>query len=91
MVGHRHQRFLAQQFQALGIVVEDLFGGGKFYGLALAVEQAIAILLLQLADLGADGRLGTEDFLSSARKTALSRHFQKCDELIEIHCVCAGL
>ena len=79
MVRHRHQRFLAQQFQPLGIVIEHLSGGGQLYGLAGAVEQAIAILLLQLADLGADRRLGAENFLSSAGKAALPGHFQKRD------------
>jgi hypothetical protein len=85
MVGHRHQRFLAQLFQAFGIVVEHLSGRSQLYGLARAVEEAIAILLLQLADLGADRRLRAENLLTRAGKAALFGHFQKRDELIKIH------
>jgi hypothetical protein len=35
--------------------------------------------------LSADGGLGAEDLLASARKASLSGYLQKSDELIEVH------
>ncbi len=86
MVGDRHDRFFAQRFKALGIVEQHLPGGRQLYGFAGAVEEAIAILLLQLADLRADRGLRAEHLFTGAGKAALFRHFQKRDELIEVHC-----
>ena len=87
VVRHRHQRFFAQIFQPLGIFVKNLAGRSQLYRLAGAVEQAVAILLLQLADLRADRRLRAENLLPRTGKTALSGHFQKRNELIEVHVV----
>ena len=91
MVRYRDQRFLTQQFQPLGVVIKHLPGRRQFDGLARTVEQPIAILLLQLAYLGADRRLRSENLLSSARKTALFGDFQKRNELIEIHRLCGRI
>jgi hypothetical protein len=38
-----------------------------------------------LADLGANGGLGAENFLPGAGKTALASDFQERDELIKVH------
>src|SRR5271165_1178246 len=70
--------------------MEDLAGRSQLYGLARAVEQAIAVLLLELANLRADRRLRAEYFFSGTREAALPGHFQKCDELIKIHAVWLG-
>ncbi len=85
VIGDRDQGFVAQLFHAQGIVVEDLAGGSQLHGLARAIEQAVAILLLQLANLGADRRLRTENFFSGAREAALPGDLEECNELIEIH------
>src|SRR5580693_1564395 len=91
MVRDRNQRFLAQQLQPFGIVIKHLSRWSQFDRLSGPVEQSIAIFLLQLAYLGANRRLRAENLLSSARKTALFGHFQKRDELIEIHRLCGRI
>ena len=91
VVGHRHQRFVAQGLQALGIFEKYLAGRSQFYRLARAVEQAVAVLLLQLADLGAHRRLRAENLLAGTGKTALPGNFQERDELIEVHCGCSEI
>ena len=90
MVGNRHQRLIAQILQFLGVLVENLARWRQLDGFSGAVEQAVAIFLLQLADLRAHRRLRTEYFFPGAGKTALPRYFEKRDELIEVHC-CAEL
>jgi hypothetical protein len=85
VVSDRCERFIAEILQAFGVFVEHLSGWGELYCFSRAVEQSIAVLLLQLADLGAYRRLGTENLLSGARETALPRDFQKSNELVEVH------
>src|SRR6266851_1871431 len=85
MVGHGGERFVAEILQTLRVFVEDLAGRGEFYGFAGAVEQAVAILLFQLANLCADCRLGTENLFSCAGEAALPCDFQKSNELVEVH------
>jgi hypothetical protein len=88
VIGHSHQRFVAQAFEPLGVFVEHLAGRSQLNGLARAVEKAIAIFLLQLPNLRADGRLRPEHLLSGTGKAALPGNFQKCNELIEVHFGC---
>jgi hypothetical protein len=38
-----------------------------------------------LTNLRADGGLGAENFFSRTREAALPGHFEKCDQLIEVH------
>ena len=85
MVRDVHQRLIPQTLQAQSIFVEDLTGGSELDGFARAVEKAVALFLLQLADLRADRRLGTEDFLSRAREAALPCHLEESNKLIEVH------
>ena len=86
MVGHRHERLVAKCFQALGVLEKNLAGWGQFHRLAGAVEQTVAVLLLELADLCTDRRLRAENLLSGTRETALSSDFQEGNELIKVHC-----
>jgi hypothetical protein len=67
--------------------MKNLAGWGQLDGFARAIQQAIAVFLLQLADLRAHRRLRAENFLSGTGKAPLPGDFQKCDELIEIHAV----
>src|SRR6266849_655858 len=85
MVSDSGQGFIAEVFQALRVFEEYLAGWGEFYSFPGAVEQTIAILLLQLPDLRADRGLGTKNLLSGAREAALPRDFQKGNELVEVH------
>ena len=57
MVGNRHQRFISQILQSLGVFVKNLTRWSQFHRFAGTVQQAVAVLLLQLADLCADGGL----------------------------------
>ena len=50
-----------------------------------AIEQAIAVFLLQLANLRAHGGLRSEHLFARAGKASLLGHFQKRNELVEIH------
>ena len=85
VVGYCDQRFVTQVLHALRVFEKHLPSRGQFYCLARAIEQTVAILLLQLADLGADCRLRAEYLFSSTREAALPGNFQERDELIEIH------
>jgi len=89
VIGDREQRFIAQLQQAFRVREQDAARGGQGNVFAGAVEQAIAIVLLQLADLGAHCRLRTKNFLPGARETAELGNFEKSRELIEIHGLCA--
>ena len=91
MVGHGHQRFIAQRLHPFRVFVEDLTGRSQLHRLARAVKQAVAVLLLQLANLRAHRRLRAENLFPRARKTALPSHFQERDELIEVHFVGTSL
>ncbi|MGD0568649.1 MAG: hypothetical protein ABSA78_09615 [Candidatus Sulfotelmatobacter sp.] len=71
VVGNGHQRLVAQFFEPQGVVVEDLASGRQLDGFARPVEKAIAVFLLQLANLCADRRLRTKNFLSGTREAAL--------------------
>ena len=66
-------------------------GGSQPHGLASAIEKFFAVFLLELADLGADGRLGAEQFLARARKAAEFGDLNKSCKLVEIHNVGAKL
>ena len=84
-IGHGAQRFAAHIDQAHGVFEQRFPGGCQPDGLSSAIEQLFAVFLLQLANLGADGRLGAEQFLARPGKTAEFRNFNKCCKLIEIH------
>ncbi len=60
LVGHGAQRFAAHVHHAHGVFEQGLARGGQADRLAAAIEQLFAVFLLQLADLGADGRLRAE-------------------------------
>ena len=85
VVCHGYERFIAQLLHAQRVLVKDLSGRGKLDRLSRSIEQAVAVLLLELANLRADCRLRAENFLSRAREAALAGNLQKGDELIEIH------
>ena len=89
VIGNGKQGFITQLQQAFGVGEQDAAGGRERHVLAGAVEEAIAIVLLKLADLGAHGGLRTENFLSGTRETAKLGNFEKSRELIEIHGLCA--
>src|ERR1700756_897188 len=84
LVGDREQRFVAQAEEPLGIAEQnsarrckpDIFPG--------AVKELVTVLLFELPNLGADGRLRTEYFLPRARKTPQLVNLHKGCELIEI-------
>ena len=60
--------FVAKAKKALGIFEEDFAGRSQLDRFSGTVEETGAIGLLELADLGADGGLRTEDFLAGARE-----------------------
>src|SRR5215470_3118153 len=85
MVGHRGQRLFAKVLHPFGVFVEDLARRRQFDGLARTVQQAVSIFLFELTYLRADRRLRAKNLLASAGETTLAGHFQKRDELIEVH------
>ena len=87
MIGHGHEGFITEVLQLFGIFIENLARWRQLDRLSGAIEEAIAILLLELTNLCADRRLRPEDLLPRPRETALPGHFQKRDELIEVHFV----
>ena len=54
VVSDGHQRFVPQTLQAQSIFVEDLTGRSELDGFARPIQQAVPVLLLELADLRAD-------------------------------------
>ena len=66
-------RSLARKF------LQRLARNRKPHGLPDAVKQLLAVLLLELANLRADGRLRPVELLAGARETALLGDFKKCD------------
>jgi len=85
VVGNRYQGFVAKSLQPQGVFVKNLTGRSELDSLAGAVEESVAVFLFQLANLGADSRLLTKNFLAGAREAALPGNFQKSNQLIEIH------
>ena len=79
MIGDGRQRLVAEVPQALGVLVEDLAGRRQLYRFARTIEQAVAIFLLQLANLGADRRLRAEDLLPGAGEAAMPGDLEECD------------
>ena len=70
VVGDSEQRFVAQLQQALGVGEQDAAGGSQRDVFAGAVEKAVAVVLLELPDLRADGGLRAKNFLAGARKAS---------------------
>ena len=66
MIGDGRQRLVAEVPQALGVLVEDLAGRRQLHRLTRTIEQAVAVFLFQLANLGADRRLRAENFFARA-------------------------
>ena len=85
VIGDRHKRLVAQFFHPYCVVVKNLARRGQLNAFAGTIEQPVAILLLQLADLRADRGLRPEDFFSGTREAALAGNFQESYELIKIH------
>ncbi len=63
LVGHGAQGFAAHVDHAHRVFKQRFAGGSQPHGLASAIEKFFAVLLFKLPDLGADGRLRTEQFL----------------------------
>ena len=68
-----------------GVLGEDPAGGGQGNAAAEAFEQRGIQLLLELADLRADGRLGPVAGLRGLRKALQADDFEERVELVEIH------
>ena len=67
-VGNDLNGFVAETEKTFGVFEEDFAGGSQLDGFSGTVEEAGAIGLFELADLGADGGLGAENFLAGARE-----------------------
>src|SRR5712692_612231 len=65
-VGNDLNGFVAQAEQLFGILEKNFAGGSQIDGLGGAVEEAGFVGLFELANLGTDGGLRTEDFLACA-------------------------
>src|SRR6266700_658198 len=85
LVGHSAQGFGAHVHHTNGVFKKGFSRGGQTHGLASAVKQLLAVFLLKLAHLCADGRLRAEQFLARARETAKFSNFNESGELVEIH------
>ena len=85
LVGDSEQRLIFYLQHPLGIGEQDSSGGCERDVFAGSVEQAIAVFLLQLADLRAHGGLRAEDFLPGAGEAAELGHFHEGDELVKVH------
>ncbi len=77
----------AQLQDLLGILREDLPGSRQRNTAAKALEQGGVEFLLQLAHLGADGRLRPEAGLGGFGKTLQPHDLKEGVELVEIHSV----
>ena len=77
LIGHGQQRLVPHLQQALGVGEQHPAGGREGHIFTGTIEQAVSVLLLQLADLGADRGLGAKNFLPGAGKTSQLGHFQK--------------
>ena len=77
MIGHGEQRFIPHLQQPLSVSKQHSARGREGDIFAGAIEQTVAVFLLQLTNLGADGGLGAENFLAGAGKTSQLGHFQE--------------
>ena len=78
-------RAAAQVQHLLGVFGENPAGGGQRNAAAEALEQLGAQLLLELADLRADGRLRAVTRLRGLGKALQPDDLEKRVELVEIH------
>jgi len=79
LISDGEQRLLAQLLHALGISEQYSAGGREADDFAGAVEELVAVFLLKLADLCANGRLRTKNFLPGTRKTSELGDLQEGD------------
>lgn len=85
LIGNGMDRPGLQRQHLAGVVQHDLARRSEADGLGGTVKQLLTVLLLQLADLRADGRLGTENLFRGTGKTAQAGDFHESLELVEIH------
>ena len=77
--------FVVQTQQPLGVVEKHVPRLGQVNLLADAIEEPGSQLFFQHSDLGADGRLGAEEFLGGNGKASVDRHGMEVANLIEVH------
>ena len=77
LIGHGQQRLVPHLQQAFSISEQHSAGGRESHVFTGTIKQAVSVLLLQLADLGADRGLGAENFLPGPGKTPQLGHFQE--------------
>src|SRR5216684_374277 len=77
--------FITETQKFFGIIEQDLAGRRQLDGFGGAVEELGTVGLFELADLRADGRLRTENFLPGARKTLELGNVDESGELVEVH------
>ena len=68
-----------------GVIGEDFAGGGQRDAAAEALEKRGVELLLELAYLGADGRLRAVAGLRGFREALQPDDFEECVQLVEVH------
>jgi hypothetical protein len=87
LIGDGSQRVVLQREHPAGIAEQHFARCRKPHGFPDAIEKFLAVFLFELANLRANGRLRAEKLLSGARKAALLGDFEKCSEVVEIHCL----
>ena len=77
LVRHGAQRFVAQREKAPGVFEQRFARHGEPDGFPDAIEELLAVLLLELADLRAHRRLRAVELLAGAREAALLGNFNE--------------